>query len=193
MPYSPVTLAGRHVRLEPLAPAHLDGLAAIALDPEIWRWMPLRVTTRDDVRKLIDDAAAELARGDSVPFATVLAAENRVIGSTRFLALAPAHRRVEIGWTFLGRAWQRTAANTEAKYLMLRHAFETWDCARVELKTHAKNDRSRAAIRRLGAIEEGTLRSHMTMPDGPRRDSVYYSVLADEWPAVRSRLEARLG
>ena len=117
----------------------------------------------------------------------------RAIGSTRFGNIEPTHRRIEIGWTWIGRPWQRTVINTEAKYLMLRHAFEEWKCIRVELKTNAKNVRSRAAIARIGGKEEGTLRRHMINADGSYRDSVYFSILDDEWPNVKARLEERLG
>lgn len=185
-------LEGRHVRLEPLGARHHPGLCAIAFDPALWTYIPSAISTPGDVTQLIGDAENERARGVSVPFATVWRDGDRVIGSTRFMNIDLHHRRVEIGWTFLAAPWQRTATNTEAKLLMLRHAFEVWRCERVELKTHAHNERSRAAIRRIGGVEEGILRSHMTMHTGPRRDTVYYSILAAEWPAARERLETRL-
>jgi N-acetyltransferase len=188
----PVTLTGRHVRLEPLALAHFDALCEVGLDPDLWRWTADVLRTRDEMRAYIEEALAQQAHGVSLPFATVHVADNRVVGTTRFCAIVPEHRRVEIGWTFVAPAWQRTAVNTEAKLLMMRHAFETWGCRRVELKTNFHNARSRAAIARLGAIEEGTLRSHMVQPDGSRRDTVYFSIVDTEWPAVRARLEARL-
>ena len=137
-------------------------------------------------------ALAERDAGRALPFATVDRATGTIIGSTRYAAIEPTHRRVEIGWTWLGRAWQRTAANTEAKYLMLRHAFETLGCVRVELKTDALNERSRAAIRRIGAREEGTLRRHMVTSTGRIRDTVYYSILDAEWTQVKAELERRL-
>jgi len=189
---TPFTLTGRHVRLEPLTPDHLGALAGVLLSEELWRWLPRPVKSSADLQLWIEEALAEQRRGESLPFATVSLADNRVVGTTRFMAIAAAHRRVEIGGTLLGRPWQRTAANTEAKFLMLRHAFETWHCARVELKTHSRNERSRAAILRLGAVEEATLRSHMQQPDGTRRDTVYFSILDSEWPAVRARLEERM-
>ena len=192
MDLSPVTLTGRHVRLEPLSLAHLDALAAVGLDSDLWRLGISRIETKDDLRAYVEAALAEQAAGKSVPFATISLADEQAVGSTRFGNIEPAHRRVEIGWTWIGRPWQRTAVNTEAKLLMLRHAFDTWRCRRVELKTSTKNERSRAAILRIGAREEGILRSHMLNPDGSWRDSVYYSILDDEWPAVRLRLEARL-
>jgi RimJ/RimL family protein N-acetyltransferase len=135
---------------------------------------------------------AEQRAGTSLPFATVWRRTGEVIGSTRFANVVPSHRRVEIGWTWLGRQWQRTGANTEAKYLMLCHAFEVWGCLRVELKTSVLNQRSRTAILRLGATEEGVLRCHMINDDGSRRDSVYYSIIADEWPDTKRHLERLL-
>ncbi len=192
MDLSPVTLTGRHVRLEPLSLDHLDALAQFGLDQDLWRLGISRIETKDHLRGYIETALAERAAGKSLPFATISLAAGTPVGSTRFGNIEPAHMRVEIGWTWIGRNWQRTAVNTEAKLLMLRHAFETWRCRRVELKTSSKNERSRAAILRIGAKEEGILRSHMLNPDGSWRDSVYFSILDDEWPAVRARLEARL-
>ena len=144
------------------------------------------------MRRYVEAALAEQAAGTALPFATVLREGDVVVGSTRFGSIAPEHRRVEIGWTWIAPPWQRTAVNTEAKLLMLRHAFETWGCRRVELKTNARNARSRAAMLRIGAREEGILRKHMINADGSARDSVYFSVVDDEWPAVRERLEAML-
>jgi RimJ/RimL family protein N-acetyltransferase len=186
---APVTLEGRTVRLEPLTRAHLDGLCAVGLDPALWRLTVTKVRARGDLERYVEEALAEQAAGASLPFATVWRATGQVIGSSRFGSLAPAHRRAEIGWTWLGTAWQRTGANTEAKYLMLCHAFERWDCLRVEFKTSSLNERSRAAIRRIGAVEEGTLRRHLINEDGTFRDSVYFSIIADEWPAAKRRLE----
>jgi RimJ/RimL family protein N-acetyltransferase len=188
----PVTLAGRYVRLEPLAPRHLAGLVAVGLDPDLWRWTNMLVDTPEKMRGYLDDALAEQARGLSLPFATLERESGRVVGSTRFTNIDPTHRRVEIGATWIAPPWQRTAVNSEAKLLMLRHAFDTLRCIRVELKTDALNLRSREAIRRLGAQEEGTLRRHMVTYTGRVRDTVYHSILDSEWPAVRTRLEARL-
>jgi RimJ/RimL family protein N-acetyltransferase len=185
----PLTLEGPTIRLEPLGPHHLDGLCEAGLDPELWRLTVSRVQGRAGMERYLAAALADQHAGSALPFATVLRSTGRVIGSTRFGNAAPAHRRVEIGWTWLGRAWQRTGANTEAKYLMLRHAFTRWGCLRVELKTSALNRRSRAAILRLGAREEGILRRHTVNEDGSVRDTVYFSVIAEEWPAVQRRLE----
>ena len=192
MTLTPVTLAGSHVRLEPLSLDHLDALAAVGLDPDLWRLSPLQLDTRDDMRAYIEEALDEQARGVSLPFATVDLASSTVVGSTRFGNIAPAHKRLEIGWTWVAPPWQRTAVNTEAKLLMLRHAFETLGCQRVELKTDLRNVRSQNAMRRIGATEEGTLRKHMVTASGHIRDTVYFSILDDEWPAVEARLTTLL-
>jgi RimJ/RimL family protein N-acetyltransferase len=189
----PVTLQGRVVRLEPLdLGRHWAGLVAVGLDPELWTLSPARVGSEADLRRWADQALSERARGVAQPFATVLAAGDRVVGSTRFAAFAPEHRRVEIGWTWVARPWQRTAVNTEAKYLMLCHAFEALGLRRVELKTDAMNHRSRAAMSRLGLVEEGLMRQHMLKEDGTSRDTAWFSVIDAEWPSVRARLERLL-
>lgn len=187
-----VTLAGRHVRLEPLSPEHVPGLCEVGLDPELWRWTLAVIRTPEEMRAYVETALRERDEGRALPFATVDVASGRAIGSTRFGSVSMADARVEIGWTWVARPWQRTPANTEAKYLMLRHAFETLGCVRVELKTDALNARSRAAILRVGAREEGVLRKHMRSQGGRMRDTVYFSILDDEWPGVRAGLEARL-
>jgi N-acetyltransferase len=186
------TLEGARIRLEPLTEAHHAALCAVGLDAELWRWSPKPVLTAADMAAYIAVALAERRAGRAVPFAIIDKATGQAIGSTRYGAIEPTHRRVEIGWTWLGRSWQRTGANTEAKYLLLQHAFETLGCIRVELKTDALNERSRAAIRRIGAREEGTLRSHMITASGRIRDTVYHSILDAEWPAVKKALESRL-
>jgi RimJ/RimL family protein N-acetyltransferase len=189
-----VTLEGRHVRLEPLSlDRHFEGLCAIGLDPELWRWMLNIVETTAELRRYLQAALREQEEGRSLPFATIARANGQVAGCTRFGNIERAHRRVEIGWTWVGAPYQRTAVNTEAKHLMLRHAFETWGCQRVELKTNALNRRSRAAIARIGAREEGTLRKHMISESGVPRDTVYFSVIDEEWPRVKARLEGMLG
>lgn len=188
----PVTLHGTAVRLEPLTAAHAGVLAEAALDPELWRVTVERIDDRASLDAYIARALAQQAAGTALPFAMVEPSTGRGIGSTRFGNAELAHGRVEIGWTWIGRAWQRTRVNTEAKYLLLRHAFDTLGLTRVELKTDAINARSRAAILRIGATEEGTLRRHTRTWDGRLRDSVYFSVIAEEWPAVRARLEAML-
>lgn len=191
-PLAPVVLAGRHVTLVPLEAAHAEALADVGLDPELWRLTSSHVADRAGMRRWVEAALRDAAAGTALPFATTLAADGTAVGSTRLASYAPAHRRVEIGWTWVAPAWQRSAVNTEAKLLLLAHAFDALGCRRVELKTDALNLRSRAAIARLGAVEEGVLRQHMVTDAGRVRDTVYFSVLAAEWPAVRARLERRL-
>jgi RimJ/RimL family protein N-acetyltransferase len=188
----PVTLEGRLVRLEPLSLDHVDGLAEVALDPAIWRWTIARPTTVADLRSWATTALANRDAGTELPFATIDQATGRPIGSSRFMSIALEHRRVEIGWTWVAPAWQRTGANREAKLLMLGHAFDTLGCRRVEFKTDSLNEPSRRALLGIGARFEGIFRNHMVMPDGRMRHSAYYSVIDEEWPAVRSRLERSL-
>ena len=190
----PITLGGAVVRLEPIRREHAQLFWEAAKDSldDIFRWIPYPMRTPADFEQLIAKAFAEQERGESVVFATVERKSNRVIGSTRFMNIDRANRRVEIGSTWLAPAWQRTAINTEAKYLMLRHAFEVWKCIRVELKTDALNQRSRDAILRLGAKEEGIFRKHLITWTGRVRDSVYYSILDTEWPQVKAGLEKKL-
>ncbi|MBI3787060.1 MAG: GNAT family N-acetyltransferase [Ignavibacteriales bacterium] len=192
MNIQPITLTGNHIRLEPLTLAHLGPLCEVGLDPELWRLIPTQVNTRDDMKAYIELALKLQAEGTALPFATVEQSSNKVIGSTRFGAIEKTHRRVEIGWTWIARPWQRTVVNTEAKYLMLKHAFETLGCIRVELKTDALNAKSRAAMLRIGAKEEGTFRNHMVLQSGRFRDSVYFSIIDKEWPAVKTSLEEKL-
>ena len=192
MPLEPVVLEGTHVRLEPLSHDHFDDLVEVALDPEIWRWTTERALSPEELRAWIDRALAMRDTGTAMPFATVARPHGKAIGGTRFATYSPGDRRVEIGWTWIGRAWQRTVVNTEAKYLMLCHAFEELGCIRVELRTDVNNARSRAAILRIGAKEEGILRKHSTTSTGRVRDTVYYSILDDEWPSVKAGLEERL-
>jgi RimJ/RimL family protein N-acetyltransferase len=187
-----VTLQGRVVRLEPLSLEHLPGLSAVGREEDLWKWTQGRVTTPEAMQAYIKAALNDQKAGRALPFATLDRTTGQVVGSTRFLNLDPADRRAEIGATWLGGAWQRTAFNTEAKYLMLRHAFEVWECIRVELKTDALNQRLRAAILRLGAREEGTLRNHMITESGRIRHTVYYSIIDSEWPGVKAWLEERL-
>jgi RimJ/RimL family protein N-acetyltransferase len=192
MNVEPTVLEGRHVRLEPLTRDHHPALCAVGLDPEIWRWYPAPILTPAAMASAIELALAEQAAGTSLPFATVERSSGRVVGATRYLNIVPPHRRLEIGWTWIAPPWQRTAINTEAKSLMLRHAFEVLGCLRVEFKTDSLNARSRAAILRIGATEEGTFRNHVLCADGRRRHSVYYSIIEEEWPKVKAGLEAKL-
>ena len=191
----PLRLEGEHVCLEPLASSHAELLfnAAGADAPEIFRWIPYPMQTIEDFEKWVLTAFAEQQRGESLVFATREKAAGQVIGSTRFMNISLANRRVEIGSTWIIPRFQRTAVNTEAKYLMLRHAFETLGCIRVELKTDALNEKSRNAILRLGAKQEGIFRKPLMTWTGRARDTVYFSILEEEWPAVKTRLELRLG
>jgi len=192
MAVSPVVLEGAHVRLEPLAKTHLTGLVEVGLDEELWLWIPTPVRTQQEMAAYIETALDEQAQGVALPFAIVEKATGRAIGSTRYGNIDRTHRRVEIGWTWVAREWQRTAMNTEAKYVLLRHAFETLGCMRVELKTDSLNERSRAAILRLGAREEGIFRNHMITASGRIRHTVYFSIINSEWPTVKARLEVKL-
>ncbi len=189
-----LTLEGSVVRLEPIRREHETLFWEVAKGDleDIFRWIPYSVRTPEDFRKLVEKAFEEQERGESIVFATVERSSGKTVGSTRFMNIDRANRRVEIGSTWIAPAWQRTAINTEAKYLMLRHAFEVWGCFRVELKTDALNEKSRNAILRIGAKEEGTLRRHVLTWTGRVRDSVYFSILDSEWPEVKTKLEAKL-
>jgi len=190
----PITLEGSSARLEPIRREHAEFFweaAKHSLD-DIFQWIPYRMKSPEDFRHIVDKALDEQERGESVVFATVESSSGNVIGSTRFMNIDRINRRVEIGSTWIAPAWQRTAVNTEAKYLMLRHAFEAWRCMRVELKTDALNQKSRNAILRIGAKEEGTLRRHVITWTSRVRDTVYFSILDSEWPEVKARLEAML-
>ena len=168
---------------------HVDALAQVGLEPELWQWIPTAVTSADEMRTYVQIALDERSRGVAMPFVTVDQSSDRVIGSTRYANIDRSNRRLEIGWTWLTSAYQRTGANTEAKSLMLTHAFEVLGAIRVEFKTDALNSKSRAALARIGATEEGTFRSHMIAQSGRVRDSVYFSIIDKEWPSVKARLE----
>ena len=190
----PLTLEGSSVRLEPFRREHWQPLWEIAKDSveDIFRWIPYSMRTPQEFEQWAGKALAEQERSESLVFTTVERASNKIVGSTRFMNIDRANRRVEIGSTWIAAAWQRTAINTEAKYLMLRHAFETWQCVRVELKTDGLNQKSRNAILRIGAKEEGTLRKHLLTWTGRYRDTIYFSILDSEWPDVKTRLETKL-
>jgi N-acetyltransferase len=188
----PVTLSSADVRLEPLTPEHVPALVRVGLDPALWRWVPTSVTSADEMNAYVATALEDQRRGAALPFAIVDAASGEAIGSTRFGNIEPAHRRLEIGWTWLARGRQRTRANTAAKRLLLGHAFDALGANRVELKTDALNETSRNAIARIGGVQEGILRQHVVCASGRVRDTVYFSILATEWPAVRRRLDERL-
>lgn len=191
--FSPLTLEGNIVRLEPIRHEHAGifwDATKGALD-EVFRWFPWSMRAADDFRQYIDRVLSEQEAGLSVGFATVVRKSGQVVGSTRFMNIDGPNRRLEIGSTWIFPPWQRTAVNTEAKYLMLRHAFEHWRCLRVEFKTDALNQQSRTAILRLGAKEEGTFRKHVITWSGRVRDSVYFSILDTEWPEIKLRLSER--
>jgi RimJ/RimL family protein N-acetyltransferase len=188
----PVTLEGSFVRLEPMTLEHHPGLTEIGLDPEIWKRAIAPLRTPEEMRSYIESALKLQREGNTLPFVTIERSSGRIVGSTRFGNYDPANRRIEIGWTWLARPWQRTVTNTEAKYLMLTQAFERLGCVRVELKTDVLNSQSRNAILRIGAKEEGIFRKHTLTSTGRYRDSIYYSILDDEWPQVKSRLETLL-
>ncbi|MEO5798767.1 MAG: GNAT family protein, partial [Gemmatimonadales bacterium] len=192
LPLTPVTLDGSVVRLEPLSLDHLDALAEVGLDPDLWALTVARVTNRDDLKRWIESALVEARAGRALPFVTVERASGRIAGSTRFGNYAPFDGRVEIGWTWVAREWQRSGVNTDAKLQLLTHAFETLGCGRVELKTDVLNHRSRNAMLRLGAREEGILRKHARTEGGRVRDTIYFSVVDDEWPEVKRRLQSLL-
>jgi len=187
------TLEGRIVRLEPLRPDHEEGLWRASRDPRTWRWLSVaQPRTRAEWHEHVAHALAAARAGTELPLATVCCKRREVVGSTRFLALRPEHRSVEIGWTWLHPSAWGTGANVEAKLLQLRHAFETWGCRRVELKTDALNERSRRALEALGATFEGIHRKHMLVRGDENRDSAWYSVVDDDWPRVEANLESRL-
>lgn len=194
MDLSPVVLEGQHVRLVPLSPAHDESLVAAAADGELWNSAFTLVPTRDTIAAYIAAALEAQARGQELPFVIIRksSAEDHVVGSTRFYLIDRENRHLEIGYTWLAASAQRTRVNTEAKLLLLTHAFESLRCIRVALITDVLNEQSRTAILRLGAKQEGILRNHLIMPDGRYRDSVYFSIVEAEWPQVKAGLEARL-
>ncbi|MGB7070412.1 MAG: GNAT family protein [Pyrinomonadaceae bacterium] len=183
-----VTLEGIFVRLEPLSITHLEALCEVGLDDSLWKWTSNHCSTAADMERYVSTAIADRDRGISLPFVTIEKENRTVIGSTRFGSIDSQNRKVEIGYTWINSRWQRTAINTEAKLLMLTHAFEVWKCIRVELKTDVLNQRSRNAIARIGAKEEGTLRNHTICDSGRIRDTVYFSITEGEWPDVKQNL-----
>ena len=192
MNLTPVILQGRHMRLEPLSLEHLDALCEVGLDETLWTLIPTRVHSREDMRNYIEAALRLRDAKSAIPFATVEQGTGRVVGSTRYMNIDVPNRHVEIGSTWIGRPWQRTAINTEAKFLMLRYAFETLGCLRVELKTDSLNEQSRKAILRIGAKQEGIFRNHMICWNGRIRHTVWFSVIDSEWLGVKAGLEEKL-
>ncbi|NOT49471.1 MAG: GNAT family N-acetyltransferase [Acidobacteria bacterium] len=187
-----ITLTGENVTLEPLGLEHADPLCEFGLDEKLWKLIPTRVATRRDMAAYIETALEQWKKGVSLPFATTLTESHKIVGCTRFCNIDASNHRAEIGWTWIDPKWQRSFVNTEVKLLMLAHAFEVWGCVRVELKTDALNEQSRAAILRIGAKEEGILRQHMITDSGRFRDTVYFSILDNEWAEVKTGLIEKL-
>ena len=187
-----VTLEGRFVRLVPMSLQYLEDLCEFGLDPELWKLSMPMIRTRDDMQRYIETALREREEGKSLPFVTIEKTSGKAVGSSRYGNIAMEHRRLEIGWTWIAPVWQRTAVNTEAKLLMLTHAFEQLHCMRVEFKTDSLNERSQNALKRIGAKQEGIFRNHMITPSGRIRHSVYFSITDEEWPVVKRSLETKL-
>ncbi|OGO10694.1 MAG: GNAT family N-acetyltransferase [Chloroflexi bacterium RBG_16_47_49] len=190
MEVQPIILVGKVIRLEPLSESHVPELTISGQDESIWHYMLYNtIRTEQQMRSWVLNLLAQQAKGTDLPFAVIHLESGRVIGATRYLNIRPQDRGLEIGGTWYAVKFQRTAVNTECKYLLLKHAFEGLKCIRVQFKTDLRNERSQRALERIGAVKEGILRSHMITPDGYIRDSVFYSILASEWPLVRARLE----
>ena len=193
MEVKPVILEGKHVRLEPMTEAHVPGLTQIGVGQTFWDFMLYgNINTEADMANWVQDILSRAEKETDLPFVAIQLASGRVAGATRYLNIMPKDRGLEIGGTWYGPEFQRTAVNTECKYLLLQHAFETLECIRVQLKTDQRNERSQKAIERIGAVKEGVLRNHMILPDGRYRHSVFYSILDSEWPQVKQRLEQML-
>lgn len=192
MSLSPVTLEGRHVRLEPLAMAHHAALCEAGADPATFRWFPTTVAGDAGMRAYIESGLRDLKQDRALPFVIRTVHDDRIVGATRFAAIEAMHRRAEIGWTWLHADVRRTPVNAECKRLLLAHGFEVLGLNRVEFKTDSRNAASRAALARIGATEEGTFRNHMVMPDGSLRHSVWFSVIREDWPSVRAHLDGLL-
>ena len=189
----PIVLGGKHVRLEPMTAAHIPGLAEIGVGQTFWDFMLYgNMETETDMANWVREILARAERGTDLPFVAIHLETGRVAGATRYLNIMPNDRGLEVGGTWYGVDFQRTAVNTECKYLLLTHAFETLGCIRVQIKTDSLNVRSQKAIERIGAVKEGVLRNHMILPNGRIRHSVYYSILDSEWPNVKKRLEEML-
>jgi RimJ/RimL family protein N-acetyltransferase len=187
-----VTLEGKRIRLEPLLLSHHTSLCEIGFDPELWKYGTSKIETDKDLFNYVALALQYQQDGTALPFIIREKSTGKIIGSTRYGNIDVNNRRVEIGWTWIARPWQRTYVNTETKYLMLKHAFEVLQCVRVEFKTDSMNHRSRTAILRIGAKEEGILRNHMILPTGRVRDSVYYSIIESEWEKLKKIFEGKL-
>ncbi len=192
MKVEPVVLEGKHVKLEPMRIDHLPALCEVGLNQPIWKWTNNIVAETADIERYVRAALADRDRVTALPFVTIDQASGKVVGSTRFGNIDALNRKAEIGWTWINPRWQRTAINSEAKLLMLTHAFEVWKCIRVELKTDANNKVSQKAIQRLGAVKEGILRNHMITESGRYRDSVFFSIIEMEWESVKANLASKI-
>ena len=193
MAVNPAILQGKHVRLEPMTEAHIPALAEIGVGQPFWDFMLYgNMNTADDMRSWVLDILSRAEKGTDLPFVAIHLESGRAAGATRYLNIMPKDRGLEIGGTWYGPEFQRTPVNTECKYLLLSHAFETLGCIRVQLKTDLRNERSQKAIERIGAVKEGVLRNHMILPDGRYRHSVFYSILDTEWPEVKKKLEVMM-
>jgi RimJ/RimL family protein N-acetyltransferase len=192
MNVEPVVLEGEHVRLEPMRVDHLPALCRVGMDESLWEWTINNVREPADLEKYVRSALSDQMLAKAVPFVTVERSSGTIVGSTRFGNIDLPNRKAEIGWTWINPRWQRTVINTEAKFLMLKHAFETWKCVRVEFKTDSFNKKSRKALGRIGAFKEGILRNHMITDSGRFRHSVYFSILESEWESVKTDLSAKL-
>jgi len=192
MRIEPVILEGLFVRLEPLRGDHLPDLIKVGMDESLWKWTSVDIKTESDLQRYVREALTDQALGVALPFVTIESSTGTIVGSTRFGNIDEPNRKVEIGWTWINPRWQRTAINTEAKLLMLTHAFEDWGCIRVELKTDSNNVKSRNAMKRLGATEEGTHRNHMITESGRIRHSVFFSIIDSEWQEIKAGLVAKL-
>jgi N-acetyltransferase len=192
MELKPVTLEGKYVRLVPMSMAHLSDLCSVGLDPELWRWTPFVVRTPEEMRNYVESTLQAQLRGTALPFTIIEVSSGAIIGSSRYMNIEKDHLRLEIGSTWYGRQWQRTPVNTEAKYLMLKHAFEELGCIRVEFKTDSLNEPSRIALLRIGAQQEGVFRNHMLTYSGRIRHTVYFSIINSDWPIIESRLKEKL-
>ena len=192
MNVEPVVLEGKHVRLEPMRVDHLPALCDVGLEPSLWKWTGNVVESSADIEVYVRNALSERDRGTALPFVTIERASGKIVGSTRFGNIDVFNRKAEIGWTWINPQWQRSVINTETKLLMLTHAFETWKCIRVELKTDANNNVSQKAIKRMGGVKEGILRNHMITETGRYRDSVYFSIIESEWESAKAVLASKI-
>ena len=190
--FQPVVIEGVHVRLEPLSLGHVDDLAEVGLDPELWKYTTTDIRTAVDMKRYVEIALELLQQGNAIPYAIHAKGAGKAVGSTRYANIDRTHRRLEVGWTWIAKPWQRTTVNTESKYLLLNQAFELLKCIRVEFKTDALNLQSQNALVRIGATKEGVFRRHMLMPSGRHRDSVYFSMIDSEWPGIKANLEKLL-